>query len=112
MIKYTVGAMTITLPESFTYEGEHVEFTSSSLSAVYGEHAMPCDDAIGFNLSYEMSGRGSVVNGITVDSYGEVVVYSGPLDEPENYEHFDDAPFDTYFEPPAEFIAEIAIYYR
>lgn len=112
MIKYTAGAMTIILPESFTYEGEHVKLSSSSLSAVYGKYAMPCDDAIGFNLSYEMSGRGSVVNGITVDSYGEVVVYSGPLDEPENYEHYDDAPFDTYFEPPAEFIAEIAIYYR
>ncbi|MCE0799494.1 hypothetical protein LVQ77_04140 [Buttiauxella sp. S04-F03] len=112
MIKYTAGAMTITLPESFTYEGECVEFSSSSLSAVYGEHAIPGDDAIGFNLSYETSGRGSVVNGITVDSYGEVVVHSGPLDEPEHYESFDDAPFDTYFEPPAEFIAGIAIDYR
>ncbi|WLI76450.1 hypothetical protein Q5705_17985 [Kosakonia sp. H02] len=112
MIKYTAGAMTITLPESFTYEGERVEFSSSSLSAVYGAYAMPDDDPIGFNLSYEMSSRGSVVNGITADSFGEVVVYNGPLDEPESYEHFDDAPFDTYFEPPADFIAGISIYYR
>ena len=38
MIKYTAGAMTIPLSESLTYEGEHVELSSFSLSAVYGKH--------------------------------------------------------------------------
>ncbi|BDH45570.1 hypothetical protein TUM12370_16140 [Salmonella enterica subsp. enterica serovar Choleraesuis] len=109
MIKYTAGPMTIKFPASFDHEGETVELSSSDIRPVYDANYMPGDSPIGFNLSYELSGQGSVVNGITSNMYGEVEVYSGPLNEPDSYEHPDDAPFDTYFAPPAEFTDRISI---
>ena len=49
------------------------------------------------------------MNGI-YEEYGDVVVLEGPLNEPEDYEHPDDAPYDTLFLPPDEFIDQISIY--
>lgn len=109
MIKKTVDGLTIKIPELFVIGNETVELTASNLKPVYGVDYFVGDTPIGFNLSYETEGQGSVVNGISLNGYGEVVVGSGPLNEPEEYEHPDDAPYDTYFEPPVEFTEQIVI---
>ncbi|MGY3967338.1 hypothetical protein [Aeromonas enteropelogenes] len=105
MIRRTVGRVTIEIPDSFEHDGELISLSQSSIVAITDDDG----DAVGFELSYEIPGGGTIVNGI-YEEYGDVVVLEGPLNEPEEYEHPDDAPYDTLFLPPEEFIDQISIY--
>lgn len=111
-LKVTVGTLTVEMPTSFVHEGETVELGSYDIRPVYDEHAMPGEEPVGFNLRYEASGQGTVVNGIYSNSYGETIVCDGPLDEPDEYESIDDAPYDTHFMPPDEFVSNVSVYYE
>ncbi|MEM6232522.1 hypothetical protein [Shewanella scandinavica] len=111
MITKKVGGLVVEIPESMVVDGEELFFTSSDLRPVYLENMAPDDDTpIGYNLSYEVPGGGTVINGICVDGFGEVQVYQGPLDERDDYEHPDYRPIDTYFNPPDDFVEQVCVY--
>ncbi|MEQ0827405.1 hypothetical protein [Enterobacter dykesii] len=112
MIKHKAGTLVIEIPEVMIVDGEELRFSSSDLEPVYADGADPYeDDPIGFNLVHEVPGHGTVNNGIYVDQWGEVQVLSGPLNEQDEYEHPDDCPVDTYFEPPRSFTEQVNVYH-
>jgi hypothetical protein len=105
VLKKTVGTLTIEMPSSFECEGEVVELSPYAIRAVVDDDG----EALGFNLTYEIPGGGTIVNGI-YDDFGNTVVLNRPLYEPDEYEHPDDVPYDTPFLPPDEFTDEVRVY--
>lgn len=113
MIKRKCGGLVVEIPRVMIVDGEELDFSPSDLVPVYDENADPYeDDPIGYNLVHEVPSHGTVNNGITFDMYGGVTVSPGPLDEQEEYEHPDDRPFDTYFEPPSDFVEQVNLYFE
>ncbi|MFT8644474.1 hypothetical protein [Gluconacetobacter sp.] len=109
MPKVQAGNLILEVPDSFEHEGEDVEISRSDITPVWSEDATDDDDPIGFEISLELENQGTVVIGVVGDAYGEAQVLDGPVNEPDDYDHPDDRPYDTRFMPPDDFVERVSI---
>lgn len=76
IIKLTVDNLTIEFPNKIKVGREVIELTKADITAVYDQDDSD-DEPIGFDISYDTLSHGSVINGVTLDEYGEVWILDG-----------------------------------
>lgn len=103
------GRITFSIPSYIAIEDNKVELSRSDVRKI---HLDSEGDPIAVELHFDEPSHGTVCLTIENDMYDRPDVFYGILNEPEDYEHDDDRPYDSLprSQVPPEFIDGIIIH--